>query len=455
MTTALRQLIDGLPDGMVVTDPATTENYRFDQARFCPAGQPLAVVRPTATEHVVHVMKVASQHGIPVVPQGAQSGLSGGANALEGSIVLNMMQMNRIVSIDEVEQIAVVEPGVFNAELSRAVLEKGLFYPPDPSSWEISTIGGNLATNAGGLCCVKYGVTSDYVRALEVVLPTGEVLHTGRVTAKGVAGYDLTRLLVGSEGTLGVITQATLRLIPAPAEGLTAVAVFTDAASAARAVADIMASPIRPSLLEFMDKTTIKAVNDYKHMGFSEDAGALLLAQSDRGDQAPDDLAAMSEIFERNGAIEVAVADDVEESGMLMEARRIIHWALDVMGATFVEDVAVPRGRMVELLDGIDAIAQKYQLTIPCPGHAGDGNLHPTVIFERGNPESERAAVAAFGDVMQLALSLGGTITGEHGVGELKSEYLVKELGPVSTRIQRDMRRVFDPQGILNPGRVI
>lgn len=453
--SAIEELKALIPDAVILTDPASTEAYRFDEARFCSAGEPLAVVKPTTTQEVVAVMKTASKHNIPVVPQGGRSGLSGGANAIDGCIVLNMTLMDRIIEINEVEQTATVEPGVFNAVLSAAVLEKGLFYPPDPSSWEISTIGGNLSTNAGGLCCVKYGVTTDYVRALEVVLPSGEVLNTGRVTAKGVAGYDLTSLIVGSEGTLGVITKAVLRLIPAPADPLTAVAVFPTTTDAMNAVAEVMAGSVRPALLEFMDAVTIKAVNEYKNMGFEENAQAMLLAQSDRGELAPADLEIFGEVFERNNAIEVALASDLEESGMLMEARRVVHWALDVLGATFVEDVAVPRARMVELVDGIRAIGEKYSLTIPCPGHAGDGNLHPTVIFERGNTESEAKAVAAFGEVMDLALSLGGTITGEHGVGELKAQYLKKEVGPISERIQRELRAVFDPQGILNPGRLI
>ena len=449
------ELRAAIPDAVILTDAASTDAFRFDQARFCDAGIPIAVVKPRSTEDVVAVLKFATAHQIPVVPQGGQSGLSGGANAIDGCIVLNLTLMNRILEINDVEQTVTVEPGVFNADLSHAVLEHGLFYPPDPSSWEIATIGGNLATNAGGLCCVKYGVTTDYVRALEVVLANGEVLNTGRVTAKGVAGYDLTSLLVGSEGTLGVITKAVLKLIPAPSDPLTAVAVFMNTTDAMNAVAEVMAGSVRPALLEFMDAVTIKAVNEYKHMGFPEDAGALLFAQSDRGELAPSDLEAFGAIFERNNAVEIAIASDLEESGMLMEARRIIHWALDVLGATFVEDVAVPRARMVELVDGIAAIAAKHDLQIPCPGHAGDGNLHPTVIFERGNEASERRAVAAFGEVMELALSLGGTITGEHGVGELKSAYLAKEVGPTSVRIQRELRRVFDPQGILNPGRVL
>jgi len=455
MSDVVAELVALIPDAVILTDPDSTEAYRFDQARFCEAGKPLAVIKPTSTAEVVAVMKVASAHGVPVVPQGGQSGLSGGANAIDGCFVLNFTMMNRILEINEIEQTVTVEPGVFNMGLSHAVLEKGLFYPPDPSSWDIATIGGNLATNAGGLCCVKYGVTTDYVRALEVVLSSGEVLNTGRVTAKGVAGYDLTSLMVGSEGTLGVITKAVLRLVPAPFAPLTAVGVFPTTTDAMNAVADIMAGPVRPSMLEFMDSNTIQAVNAYRNMGFPEDAGALLLAQSDRGELAPVDLEGFGAIFTQHHAIEVAISTDREESEMLMEARRLVHWAMDALGATMVEDVAVPRANMADLVNGVGAIAKARGLKIPCHGHAGDGNLHPTVVFERGNQESEAKAVAAFGEVMELALSLGGTITGEHGVGRLKKPWLAGQLGPEAMELNRRIKAALDPDGILNPGAVI
>ncbi len=252
-TTPIEELAGSLPAGVVVSDEATTEAYRTDTASFCPAGVPLGVARPENTEQVQTVLRWATKHRIPVVPQGARTGLSGAANAVDGALMLSMVRMNRIIEIDEVDQVAIVEPGVINADLSRAVLEVGLFYPPDPSSWELSTLGGNLATNAGGLCCVKYGVTADFVRGLEVVLAGGELLRVGRRTAKGVAGYDLTRLMVGSEGTLGVITQATLALRPTPEPALTMAAIFGKAAEAMTAVARIMASGMRPSMMEFLD----------------------------------------------------------------------------------------------------------------------------------------------------------------------------------------------------------
>ncbi len=445
----------GLDEASVLVEPASTEAYRFDMAKFCDAGQPAVVVRPGTTEQVQHVMRVASAHGVAVVPQGARSGLSGGANALDGCIVLSLTRMDRILEIDESEQLAVVEPGVVNQVLSRAVLDKGLFYPPDPSSWDWSTIGGNVATNAGGLCCVKYGVTADFVRALEVVLADGTVLRTGRRTAKGVAGYDLTRLLVGSEGTLGVITQITLALRTTPEAELTLAAVFDSATAALEAVARIMASGIGPSLLEFLDKTALEAINDYRDMGLPEHAQALLLAQSDRGSRAAQDIAAMAATCRELGALDVAEASDAEESAMLLQARRLVGPAMDQRGVTLVDDVAVPRGRLADLLVGVEAIAKEHDVLIACPGHAGDGNMHPTVIFPPGDQAAQRRAVQAFEAIMGLGLDLGGTITGEHGVGVLKRDWLGKELGAVSLRLQRDLKAVFDPQGLLNPTKML
>jgi glycolate oxidase len=453
--TVLDELGDGLPADAVLTDPASTEAFRHDEASFCPSGAPLAVVRPTTTEQVQHVMRVASAHRVPVVPQGARSGLSGAANSVEGGIVLSLTRMNRIVEIDPVDQVAVVEPGVLNAVLSRAVLEHGLYYPPDPSSWELSTIGGNLATNAGGLCCVKYGVTTDFVRGLEVVTANGEVLRTGRRTAKGVAGYDLTRLIVGSEGTLGVITRATLGLKPAPEAALTMAAAFASATDALTAVTRIMAAGLQPSMCEFLDGVTVRAIQDYRDMGLPTGVGALLLTQSDRGPRAGEDVAAMGAICEELGALDVAVASDAAESAMLMEARRIVHFAVVKLGSTLIDDVAVPRSRLVELLDGITAIAQEHGVTVSCPGHVGDGNMHPTVIFDRGDPAAVERARHAFDAIMRLGLALGGTITGEHGVGVLKREWLATELGELSTRLHRDIKAAFDPEGILNPGKVL
>ncbi|MBC2935139.1 FAD-binding oxidoreductase [Nocardioides sp. zg-1228] len=452
---ALDELMAALPADVVVVEPVTVENHRRDRADLCPAGTPLALVRPRTTEQVQVVMRWATRHRVPVVPQGARTGLSGGANAVDGCLLLSLARMDAIVEIDPLDQVAVVEPGVVNAVLSRAALDAGLYYPPDPSSWEESTIGGNIATNAGGLCCVKYGVTGDFVRGLEVVLADGEVIRTGRRTVKGVAGYELTKLLVGSEGTLGVITQATVSLRPAPEDALTMVALFDAVPPALEAAMQIMSSGIRPSLLEFLDGPSIAAIQAYRDMGLSESAQAMLLLQSDRGPLAADDVTAMGELCERLGATDVAVASDAEESEMLLAARRMINPAVEHVGASFVDDVAVPRARLVDLLDGIAGIAAEHDVRILCPGHIGDVNMHPHVVFDRGDAASAARAEAAFGAIMQLALELGGTITGEHGVGTLKRPWLEQEIGSVGLRLQRRVKEAFDPLGLLNPGKVV
>jgi glycolate oxidase len=451
----IQELAAQLPGGVLVTEAATSEAYRFDSASFCPAGTPIGVARPTTTEQVQTILRWASRHRVPVVPQGARTGLSGGANAVDGALLLSLVRMNRILTIDQVDQIAVVQPGVINADLSREVGEVGLFYPPDPSSWEMSTIGGNLATNAGGLCCVKYGVTADFVRGLEVVLADGEVLRTGRRTAKGVAGYDLTRLMVGSEGTLGIITEATLALRPAPEPALTMAALFDRIADAMNAVTRIMATGIRPSLMEFLDRASIRAVQDYRDMGLPVGAEAMLIAQSDRGRLAAADVAAMGAICAELGAAEVAVAEDAAESALLLQARRLVNPAVEELGVTLVDDVAVPRARLVDLLAGMEKIAADCAVQIVCPGHIGDGNMHPTVVFERGNEAAAARAQEAFAAIMRLALDLGGTITGEHGVGVLKRAWLREELGETSYELQRRIKEVFDPLEILNPGKVL
>ncbi len=292
-------------DANVLTDPDLLVGYQRDEADLCDAGTPAVVVRPRSTTEVAAVVRIAAARGVPVVPQGARTGLTGGANAVDGALVLSMTGMDAILEIDPVNRIAVVQPGVVNSALAAAVARHGLRYPPDPGSWESSTIGGNVSTNAGGMCCVKYGVTTEYVIGLEVVLASGEVLRTGRRTAKGVAGYDLTRLFVGSEGTLGVITEVTVSLRPAAEESLTLVAVFPSTAAAGRAVAEISARGLSPSLLELLDRTHLGAIEAYRPMGLRTDARALLLAACDTGPRAAEDLARIERVCEAAGADEV------------------------------------------------------------------------------------------------------------------------------------------------------
>ncbi|MFC0602106.1 FAD-binding oxidoreductase [Streptomyces palmae] len=480
MADLIAQLRAGLPAEAVLTDPDVTGSYANDMASFCAAGTPAAVVLPRTVEQVQHVMRTATELRVPVVPQGARTGLSGAANASDGCILLSLVKMDRILEINPVDRIAVVEPGVVNATLSRAVLEQGLYYPPDPSSWEQCTIGGNIGTASGGLCCVKYGVTAEYVLGLEVVLADGRLLSTGRRTAKGVAGYDLTRLFVGSEGSLGVVVKAILALRPAPPRQLVLAAEFPSAAAACEAICAIMGGsqadaappdegggpgsppgtgPVRvghaPALLELMDRTCVRAVNRMTKMGLPESTEALLLCAFDTPDPTAD-LAAVGALCTAAGATEVVPAEDEAESELLLQARRSALPALEaIKSTTMIDDVCVPRSRLAEMIEGTAAIAEKYDLTIGVVAHAGDGNTHPTVCFDATDPDESRRARESFDEIMALGLALGGTITGEHGVGLLKKEWLARELGPVGLELQRGIKQVFDPLGILNPGKVL
>ncbi|MBB0246657.1 FAD-binding protein, partial [Streptomyces alkaliphilus] len=454
MSTLVSRLREGLPDGAVLVDTDVTASYAHDMASFCPAGSPAAVVLPRTTEEVRHVLRVAHDLRVPVVPQGARTGLSGAANATDGCVVLSLTRMNRILEIDPVNRIAVVEPGVVNADLSKAVAAHGLCYPPDPSSWEQCTIGGNIGTGSGGLCCVKYGVTAEYVLGLEVVLADGRLLRTGRRTAKGVAGYDLTRLFVGSEGSLGVVVGATLALRPAPPPQLVLAAEFDSTAAAGEAVCRIMAGGHTPSMLELMDRTTLRAVNAMTRMGLPESTEALLLAAFDTPDPAAD-LARVGVLCEEAGASSVVPAEDAAESEMLLAARRTALPALEaVKGVTMIDDVCVGRSELGAFITGVERIAAEHGLTIGVVAHAGDGNTHPTVCFDARDPEESARARASFDAIMALGLELGGTITGEHGVGVLKKEWLERELGPVAMELHRGIKAAFDPLNILNPGKV-
>ncbi|MFI9783227.1 FAD-binding oxidoreductase [Kitasatospora sp. NPDC051984] len=454
MSELVERLSKGLPDGAVAVDPDVTGAYARDMAGFCEAGEPAVLVFPETVEQVQHVMRTATELRVPVVPQGARTGLSGGANAVDGCILLSLTRMNRILHLDPVDRIAIVQPGVVNAELSRAAEAQQLAYPPDPSSWESCTIGGNIGTGAGGLCCVKYGVTSEYVLGLDVVLADGRLLRTGRRTAKGVAGYDLTRLLVGSEGTLGVVVEAVLALRPAPGPQLVLAAEFDSVDAAGRAVCDVMAAGFTPSLMELMDATTVRAVNEMAQMGLPESTRALLLVAFDGPDQR-ELLAAVGALCTAAGATEVVPAEDRAESELLLQARRLALPALERRGTTMIDDVAVPRSALAAMLNGVAEIAERHGLTIGVVSHAGDGNTHPVVIFDAKDPEQAERARISFDEIMALGLELGGTVTGEHGIGLLKREWLARELGSVGLELQRQIKAVFDPLGLLNPGKMI
>jgi glycolate oxidase len=388
---------------------------------------------------------------VPVVPRGAGSGLSGGANAVDGGIVIGLERMDAI-EIDTSCQVAVVEPGAFNRDVKAAAAREGLWYPPDPSSYEICSIGGNVATNAGGLCCVKYGVTTDYVLGLDVVLADGTLVTLGGKRVKDVAGLPLLKLFVGSEGTLGVVTRATLRLVPAQAPRATVVATFPTVAAAAAAVIEL-GRTLRASLVELMDNASINAVEDFQPMGLDRDAGALLLIQSDApGAARADEVAVATSACEVSGAKEVFSTDDPEEGELFVQARRLHFSAIETRGTVLPEDVGVPIPQLPALLAAVEAIAERHDVQIPVVAHAGDGNTHPAIIYTPGDDDAERRARLAFDEIMATAIELGGTITGEHGVGRLKAGSLEAQLGPDVMALTRRVKHALDPAGILNPG---
>ncbi|WP_236984349.1 MULTISPECIES: FAD-binding oxidoreductase [Mycobacterium] len=436
---------------MVITDPAVTEGYRQDRALDPSAGKPLAVVRPRCTEEVQTVLRWASTHKVPVVPRGAGSGLSGGATAVDNGIVLSTEKM-RDITVDPVTRTAVCQPGLFNSEVKAAAAEHGLWYPPDPSSYEICSIGGNIATNAGGLCCVKYGVTTDYVLGMQVVLADGTAVRLGGPRVKDVAGLPLTKLFVGSEGTLGVVTEVTLRLLPAQHTSSVVVASFASVETAIDAVLGVTAR-LRPSMLEFMDQVAINAVEDTLRMDLDRTAAAMLVAGSDeRGRAGTEDAAIMAEVFAENGAVEVFSTDDPDEGEAFVAARRFCIPAVEAKGSLLLEDVGVPLPALGSLVTGIARIADERDLMISVIAHAGDGNTHPLLVFDPSDAAMAQRAQLAYGEIMDLAVELGGTITGEHGVGRLKRPWLEGYLGPEVMELNRRIKQALDPLGILNPG---
>lgn len=439
----------------VLTDPGVTESYSRDMMPLAAVGSPLAVVLPADTEGVQAVVRACARANVPIVPRGAGSGLSGAANAIDGCVVLVLTKLDEIEEIDADNRLAVVQPGVINLELRDAVEKNGLFYPPDPSSYDWCTIGGNLSTNAGGLCCVKYGVTTDSVLGLEVVLADGSVLKTGRRTVKGVAGYDLTRLFIGSEGTLGVITKAILGLRPLPQAPGTLVAAFEATGSAGDAVARVVREGLVPSLMEIMDASSIQAAETYlkTDLGAGDGCAALLLCQSDSGGEvAKRELTAIEKICEDAGAAMTYVTDDLTEGRMLLQARRVVLTALELYGTWLTDDVCVPRTRIAELITGCERISEEVGLRIAVCGHAGDGNMHPTIVYDPTSPEEFERARTAFDEILAVGLRLGGTVTGEHGVGKIKREWLATEIGPVGVRVHQQIKAALDPGNLFNPG---
>ena len=452
VASGLLGALDGA--GEVLTDPDLLASYRTDQAApgLLAAGMPAAVVRPTTTAQVQAAVRAAAAHGTPVVARGAGSGLSGGANAIDGCLVVALERMTRIVEVDPAALTATVEAGVVNATLRGAAAAEGLLYAPDPASFEFSTIGGNVATNAGGLCCVKYGVTRDALLGLEVVLADGRAVRVGHRTRKGVTGYDLAGLICGSEGTLGIVTEATVRLIPLPPQAYTLAASFSRLDAAGEVIARICRRH-RPSTLELMDRATIAAVERLEPMDLDLEAEAMLFARSDAGRlEGREEIEAIAAICEAGGADPVVTTDEEAEGRMLMAARRLAYPALEHQGATLLDDVAVPLPAIPALLRGVAAIAAEHGVVIGTFGHAGDGNMHPTVVYDHTDAGEIARARGAFDAILALALRLGGTITGEHGVGLLKRDAAREELAE-TLDLQRAIKAAFDPRGLLNPGK--
>ncbi|OZD49743.1 FAD-binding oxidoreductase [Rhodococcus sp. 06-1477-1B] len=453
--TLVKQLSEALPTDRIVVDPDVIASYQHDEAEWAPYSLPVAVVRPRTAEEVQTVVRACLAHGTPIVTRGAGTGLSGGANATEGCVVLALDGMHTIKEIDALERYAVVEPGVVNDHLRAAVAEQGLWYPPDPASAPWSTIGGNVATNAGGLCCVKYGVTRDYVMGMQIVTGTGELVRLGRKTAKGVAGYDLAGLMVGSEGTLGIITEITVKLRPLQDPQRTVAGYFDSIVDAGRAVAAVAAAGLTPSALELIDKQCLIAVDAWKNMGLSVEANVVLLGRIDDpgliGDQQAEK---MLTCFDEAGATWSAVSTDQEEADALFSARRLAYPAMERLGPVLTEDVCVPKKHVPEMLSRIEQIGLRYETTIANIAHAGDGNLHPLLITPHDDIPARKRAQAAFAEIIDAALELGGTVTGEHGVGLLKMDGLAQELDPVVLDMHHAVKKALDPHGILNPGKV-
>jgi glycolate oxidase len=436
----------------VVTEPGALAALRSDKSGQRTAAPPLALVEARSVEDVQRALRIAHEHRVPVVPRGAGTGLSGGAMAGAGELVISTAGLARILQIDDVDQLAVVEPGVLNGDLNRALAPHGLRWAPDPASREISTVGGNIATNAGGLLCAKYGVTREAVRGLDVVLADGTLLRTGHRTVKGVTGLDLTALLIGSEGALGIIVGATLALTPIPpGDVATIAAYFPSIEEAAAASAAITAERLRPAVMELVDPVALAAILRHLRMPHRAPGSAHLLVQTDGPGAAQEAAAALAIITERGGTASLTL--DPEEGEALLAVRRAMHPAMEALGPVLIEDVAVPRSRLPEMFSAIRAIGDRYGMLIPTVAHAGDGNLHPNLVYE-GETVPDRVWQAA-GELFEAALALGGTLTGEHGVGTLKRRWLADELGDEQVALQRRIKQAFDPHGILSPGRAI
>jgi glycolate oxidase len=441
------------PDG-ALSAPEDLQAYAYDGTFL--ERRPDLVVLPRTTDEVVEIVRIAAAEQVPIVTRGAGSGLAGGSVPLVGGIVLSMTRMNRIVEMDTVNMLARVQPGVITAELQSEALAHGLYYPPDPASQRQSTIGGNVGMCAGGPHGLKYGVTKDYVLGLEAVTADGRVMRTGGKMIKNVTGYNLTQLLVGSEGTLAVITEVIMRLIPKPRSSRTAMAVFPRIDDAARMITTILNAGIVPATIEIMDQASIRCVEEWQHAGLPVDAGAILIIEVDGEPSAVAvELGDVARLCLERGASEVKVAKDEDESSALWFARRSVSASMNRIRPTKLgEDICVPRSAIPDAMRAVHEIAARYNLLIPVYGHISDGNLHPNILFDRHDPEEVERVNRAAAEIFDAAVRLGGTLTGEHGIGSLKKEFLTMALDPVELEMMRRVKAAFDPQGILNPGKI-
>lgn len=451
-STWLHELTEVLDEGAVITGEAASLAVT-DRSGWTEQGVPSALVRAGSVGDVQATLRIANERRVPVVTRGGASGLAGGAAAGAGTLVLDVSGLQRIIDVDPVEAIAVVEPGVITADLDAEARRYGLFYAPDPGSVAISTIGGNIATNAGGLRGAKYGVTREAVLGLDVVLADGRLIRTGRSTLKGVTGYDLTALFTGSEGTLGVVVGATVRLLPVPAETATAAAYFPDVEAAAAAASAVVASGVRPATLELVDGATLAAIDALANSDLAQRGGAFLLIQTD-GYGAAQELQQAVEAI-RATASRIDIASDPAEAEQLIAARRQALPAVEARGRSLIEDIAVPRKHLAAAIGGIRKIAERHGVETYIFAHAGDGNIHPIFVYQGLDNEIPEAVNRAADEVFQLAIRYGGTLTAEHGVGLLKQQWVSAELGEDVVGLSRQLKAVFDPHGILNPGKGI
>ena len=433
----------------IISDPEILPSYSRDQSQIAKNGVPAAVLLAKDEAEISAAVKFAFEKNIPVIARGAGSGLSGGANAIDGALIISLEKMNQILEIDATNLIARVEPGVINLELDKEVAKLGLAYLPDPASREWSTIGGNVATNAGGMCCVKYGVTSHHVRAIRMVTSDGAVITLGSPLKKSVTNLDLLHLVVGSEGTLGIITEITVGLAVRPKPATTLIATFSSIDAAMMAIPELVA--LGPSMLEVVDATTLRAVEEWKPLGF-EGVGTVVLLQSD---ESAEICAKAVAIAEKHGAIDATYSDDPRDSADLIQVRKLAYPALERKGAALLDDVCVPISQISKLVTEVEKIAQSSQLLIGIFGHAGDGNMHPTIVYDHGDAAAEQRAIQAFNAIIKVAQDLGGTATGEHGIGSIKVDSAKREISPRVMQLQQAIKQAFDPKGILNPGKKI